>query len=103
VSTDIERLAEEIARRLHQVPVAVDLWGVAEVARYLKVSERQVRERYAIRPDFPPAIRLGGRGPLRWRAIEVIRWAERQFPYSLRDGRRRAQSSRAASSSTEGA
>lgn len=61
-------------------PAEIDLWSAAECGAYLKVSPRQVLERYAPLPEFPRAIRLpsvgGGRGQPRYLAREVIAWAE---------------------------
>ncbi len=66
-----------------QIPITVDLWGPKEAAAYFKVSARQFKERIAARANFPKPIRLPtdkgpGRGHPRWKAIEVIRWAESQ-------------------------
>lgn len=78
----IDRLAAAVAERIRKpIPIQVELWSAAEIAAYLKVSQRQVIERYSKLPDFPPAIRLlsAGRrsGRPRWRASEVIAWAEK--------------------------
>lgn len=78
----VDQLAEAIARRTaRRIPLAVDLWGYAEIADYLKVSAPQVADRYAPLPDFPRAIRLPstgrGRGHPRYKAAEVIKWAEK--------------------------
>jgi predicted DNA-binding transcriptional regulator AlpA len=66
------------------IPLSVALWSTAEVAAYLCVSESQVGARYACRPEFPRPIRLPvdscngkGQGRPRWKAGEVIEWAER--------------------------
>ncbi|MES9841248.1 MAG: helix-turn-helix domain-containing protein [Candidatus Thiodiazotropha endolucinida] len=76
---DIQQIIS--ALRTH-IPVEVDMWGPDEIASYLKVSRRTVAERYAARPDFPKCHRLptekdGGRGMLRWKASEIIEWAEK--------------------------
>lgn len=76
----VDQLAEAIARRTaRRIPLAVDLWGYAEIADYLKVGVAQVAERYAPLPDFPRAIRLPStgirRGHPRYKAAEVIAWA----------------------------
>lgn len=64
-----------------QIPLDVALWNPSDVAAYLCCSESQVLERYACRLDFPRAIRLPveskGRGRPKWKACEVIEWAER--------------------------
>lgn len=82
--TDLEKKLDELITVLKRPPIPIDvaLWSVAEIAAYLCVSDTQVRERYACRPDFPRAIRLpvtgsSGRGHPRWKASEVIEWAER--------------------------
>ena len=77
----IETLASAIARHTaRRIPLAVDLWGVSEIADYLKLSEQHVRDNYVSRPEFPKAVRLPGkdgrRGHPRYKAAEVIRWAE---------------------------
>jgi hypothetical protein len=76
----ITRLATELARHLQPaIPVQIDMWDVATIARVLKRSETQVRNRMICLPDFPKAIRLpvvgGGRGQPLFRASEVLEWA----------------------------
>lgn len=77
----IEQLAAALADRIRpEVPLSVDLWDAKLVAAYLKVSPKHVLERYSPRPDFPRAIRLpaaSGKGHPRWKALEVIEWAEK--------------------------
>lgn len=80
MSTTIEQLAELLTP---QIPITIDLWGPKEAAAYFKVSTRQFKERISCRPQFPRPIRLptdkgAGRGHPRWKAIEVIKWAESQ-------------------------
>ena len=61
------------------LPIDIDLWSAREIAAYLKVSPRQVTERYAPLLDFPRPIRLPankGNGHARWKASEIITWAE---------------------------
>lgn len=75
----IQRLAAALAAQLQPpIPVSIDLWDVATIARVLKRSESQVRNRLICLPDFPKAIRLpvegGGRGKPLYRAVEVLRW-----------------------------
>lgn len=82
MNTNITQLAEQIAHYIRPaIPLSVDLWDAETISSYLKVSARQVRERYAIMPGFPQAIRLpsGGteKGHPRWKAEEVIAWAEK--------------------------
>ena len=59
----IDQLAEAIARyTARRIPLAVDYWSSAEIAAAFKVAESQVREVFAVDPNFPKALRLPGRG-----------------------------------------
>lgn len=77
----IQRLAAALSAYLQPpIPVSIDLWDVATIARVMKRSESQVRNRMICLPDFPKAIRLpvagGGRGQPLYRAIEVLGWVD---------------------------
>lgn len=50
----------------------------AGIGALLSLSSRQVRERLALRPDFPRPLRIAGVGHPRWREDEVLEWAERE-------------------------
>lgn len=77
---DLESAITKIAElQSPQIPITVDLWDAKHIGAFLKVSARQVTERYACKPDFPKAIRIpagSSRGHPRWRAREIIKWAE---------------------------
>lgn len=76
---ELEQLADVLLAKVRAVPLSIDLWGADEIGAYLKLSPRHVSERLACRPDFPRVIRLpseSGRGVKRWKAKEVIAWAE---------------------------
>ena len=78
----IQQMAAAVAQHLQPaIPVSVDLWDVATIARVLKRSESQVRNRLICLPDFPKAIRLpvegGGRGKPLYRANEVLEWTRK--------------------------
>lgn len=80
-SVIIQSLADHLDHVLRRgyVPPDRQLWSADDAAAYLGVSKRTVAERYAVRPDFPRPIRLpstGTRGLLRWKAAEVMKWAE---------------------------
>lgn len=81
-TTDIiETLAQRIDQVLRRgyVPPERQLWSAQDIAAYLGVSPRTVAERYAPLPDFPTPIRLpstGAVGLKRWKAAEVMKWAE---------------------------
>lgn len=90
----LDRLIDALSRPA--VPADKVLWDAAAVGAYLGVSARQVSERYALKPGFPDTIRLpstSGRGLLRWKACEVIAWAERQRPKSAPRARKSQQQS----------
>lgn len=76
----LQAILDELRRQ--RLPVGIDaaLWDADDVAAYLRVQRRYVLERLAIRPDWPGAIRLtdSGHGGARWRAREVIAWAQRR-------------------------
>jgi predicted DNA-binding transcriptional regulator AlpA len=77
----IDRISHAIADRIAPaVPIDIALWDAETISAYLKVGKSQVLERYAPLPGFPKAIRLpsttGGRGHPRWKASEIIEWAE---------------------------
>lgn len=54
------------------------LWLPSEVASFLRVSTRQVAERYAMREDFPRPIRLPSdtrtKPRMRWYKSQIIDW-----------------------------
>ena len=58
------------------VPFNVRLWTIADIAQFIQVS-RDTVTRLKSKPGFPAAIRIGGGHP-RWKAVEVVRWAESQ-------------------------
>lgn len=79
--TDAAELIEAIDRLSPRIPITTDLWSIKEIASYLKYSTGQVRDRVVTMPGFPDPIRIrtgAGRGKPRWKAVEVIQWAERQ-------------------------
>lgn len=82
MTTD-QLLADILAElRRQRQPTGLDaaLWDADDVAAYLRVERRYVLERLAIRPDWPAPIRLtdGPKGGARWRAREVIHWAQKR-------------------------
>jgi hypothetical protein len=75
-----EILAALSVRSAPALPLSVDLWDMTMIARYLKRSPSQVRERIVVVPSFPKPIRLpvasGGRSNPLYKARDVIQWAE---------------------------
>lgn len=77
--TVARKLDELIAvTRAASVPVKERWLDAAGVAALLSVSAAHVLERIAPRPGFPAALRIGGTGHPRWKASEVLEWAERE-------------------------
>lgn len=82
----IERIAVAVANHVRPaLPVSVTLWDVERIAEYLVRSPKVVRERVVTLPGFPKPIRIpsvqSGKDELakalpRWKAAEVIAWAE---------------------------
>lgn len=79
LARNLERLIEVLSRPA--IPADKVLWDASAVGAYLGVSARQVGERYCFRRGFPATIQLpsdGGKGQKRWKAKEIMDWAERQ-------------------------
>ena len=61
------------------IPVEVDLWDTEHIAAYLKYSYSTVRDKILPMPSFPKPICIrtaNGSGLPRYKAREVIKWAE---------------------------
>jgi hypothetical protein len=63
------------ARLAPPVPFEVALWGIDDVAGYLRRAPAVTRDRIVVLPSFPPAIRLPGNARPLWQAKEVYAWA----------------------------
>ena len=72
---------EVVLRNLQpKIPIDKQLWPASTVASYLRVSVHTVLQRYARLHGFPRARHLpsdSGKGHKRWKAIEIIKWAEK--------------------------
>jgi predicted DNA-binding transcriptional regulator AlpA len=88
VSDILGKLDELIAAtKAAAVPVSAR-WVSAETgAALLDVSKRTFLEELAPRPDFPKPMR---EGHPRWKASEILQWAEQRRDAGLRRGRRAA-------------
>jgi predicted DNA-binding transcriptional regulator AlpA len=74
-----QKLDELIAAtKAASMPVKERWLDAAGVAALLSVSAAHVLERIAPRPGFPAALRIGGTGHPRWKAAEVLAWAEQE-------------------------
>jgi predicted DNA-binding transcriptional regulator AlpA len=71
---EIISLLKEQAPRTQPPPWDKVLWTAEEIADYLRVSPRTVREVYAPQPGFPRPVSPGRH--LRWYAHEVAEWVE---------------------------
>jgi hypothetical protein len=82
MQVDLESLVSILQRQTHPiVPAGSELWTADDIAEYLRMNSRQVKERVVPVPGFPQAIWIpsttGRRGQPRWKRSEVIDWAER--------------------------
>lgn len=81
--TQLEAILERMAEKMQpvKIPLSVELWSTRTCAAYLGCSESNFGQKYACLLDFPAAIRLpqagGRRSQPRWKAREVIAWAEK--------------------------
>jgi hypothetical protein len=76
----LSAILAELQRQRTPTGLDAALWDADDVAAYLRVERRYVLERLAVRADWPKAIRLtdGPKGGARWRAREIIAWAQRR-------------------------
>jgi hypothetical protein len=76
----LSAILAELQRQRTPTGLDAALWDADDVAAYLRVERRYVLERLAVRTDWPKAIRLtdGPKGGARWRAREIIAWAQRR-------------------------
>lgn len=82
----IERIAQAVAACVRPtLPLGVALWDVEHIAAYLVRAPKVVRDRVVTLPDFPRPIRIPSvqsgkqdqsKAQPRWKASEVIAWAE---------------------------
>ena len=76
---NIEMLADTIAERMKPaIPISVALWSVNDIVAWSGYSRSTV-DNMTKRPDFPRAFRLpglNGKGFPKWKASEVLTWAE---------------------------
>ena len=80
---ELAPILERLAAILERPPLPPEkvLWDADRVGEYLGVSPRTIAEKWSLQKDFPKAIVLGGgseRAMRRWKAQEVMQWAERQ-------------------------
>ena len=78
-----EELLEALLQRLSEpapLPVAVDAWDTAHIARYMKRSTDTVRREIIVQPTFPKPMRIPGAGKAHalFKAREVVAWLESQ-------------------------
>lgn len=79
---DMDQLAKLLVARLKTAQLLdLTLWTTENIAAYLNCSVRQVTDRHSKLASFPRAIRLptadGHKSNPRWKAAEVVTWAER--------------------------
>ncbi len=75
----IERLAERL-QQTDRLPVSVALWDAESIASYLLMTPDTVRRSVVVQPSFPAPLRIktSSNPRPRWKAREVVKWAECQ-------------------------
>lgn len=77
---EIDQIAAAVAARIKpELPISIDLWSSTELAAYFKQTPYHTLQRVASHPTFPRPVRIPttqGKGHPRWKAREVIAWAE---------------------------
>ena len=79
IAEKLDRLIDLLSRPA--IPADKALWDAAAVAAYLGVSPATIQNKWSLRADFPKSIVLSDsktKSPRRWKAGEVMAWAERQ-------------------------
>ena len=85
-ASEINKLATAIIERLApRIPLDVALWDISTIGEYMRMSSSQVTQRIVCQPSFPKSIWVPvargrsekSRAQPRWKAKEVIDWAER--------------------------
>lgn len=80
---DLTPITEAIEQLGKQTIIPLDkrLWNADDCAAYLRETTKQFLERIACLPQFPKRISYptasGSRSRPKWKAIEVIDWAEK--------------------------
>lgn len=81
-TTELAPILERLVAALERPSLAPEkvLWDAKRVGEYLGVSPRTIAERWSLQRDFPKPIVLGGdeRAVKRWKAQEIMQWADRQ-------------------------
>jgi len=78
-----EEMLAELFKKLSEpapLPVQIDAWDTAHIARYMKRSADTVRREILVQPTFPRPMRIPGAGRAQalYKAREVVAWLERQ-------------------------
>lgn len=68
-------ITDQTEKLQRAAPFDVVLWGVDDIAAYLRRAPAVTRDRIVVLPSFPPAIRLPGNARPLWQAAEVTKWA----------------------------
>ena len=72
----------EAIREVAQIPTERRFWSARTIAAYLDYEETYIANTLAKREDFPRPAKIGGNGHPRWRAGDVMAWAEQWLPVS---------------------
>lgn len=72
----VDRAMIEAIRQVAQIPTDRRLWSLATIAAFLEYEEVYVANEIVKRPDFPRPTKIGGTGHPRWKAGDVMAWAD---------------------------
>ncbi len=75
VAVALEHLADAL-KAAQAIPRSERLWSKATIREYFGVSDTTLERAIICKIDFPEAIRVPN-GPIRWKAVEVIEWADK--------------------------
>lgn len=83
VNIDYEKLADNIAQKLHAMPAQANvIWNAKQCADYLGFSERHFVDKVSKAISFPASIQFqitkGTRSHSRWYAAEIQTWVKKQ-------------------------
>lgn len=70
----------EAIRQVAQIPTERRYWSVATIAAFLEYSGNYTANEIVNRPDFPRPAKIGGNGKPRWKAGDVMAWADSWLP-----------------------
>ena len=78
----VDHALVEALRQVAQIPTDRRYWSIKTIAAFLEYAEDYVANDLTKREDFPRPAKIGGNGRPRWKAGEVMAWADQWLPAS---------------------